>query len=431
MKSLNTNFFLYFGILFCLFSCKDKSTLRNTYTANTPVYMSLSEFRGSVESATPQPLTNPGKIYLKDHFIFVNDIEKGIHIIDNSAPESPQNIGYINLIGNKDIEIKGNFLYADSYMDLVVLDISDIYNVQEVQRLENAFDEFLPLFNPEYPMAQLIETDDIVVAWEVKTITDVEELGRGYYNGWECFECMTTNDGVGPMVNPEQSSSNNPTTQGKSGSMARFSLVNNHLYAIDGADLLTFGISSTVTELSEQRVRFGLETLFPHGNKLFIGTTSGMLIYDLNQANEPTYVSDYNHVRSCDPVVVDGNYAYVTLRSGTPCEGFSNQLEVLDITDITNPHNVGTYQMTNPHGLGIDKNTLFLCDGNAGLKVFDITGNNKMEVSSHQIHHFDGINGFDVIPYQDHLLLIGSDGFYQYDYSDVGEMNLISKISVQ
>ena len=37
---------------------------------------------------------------------------------------------------------------------------------------------------------------------------------------------------------------------------------------------------------------------------------------------------------SCDPVVVQGDYAFVTLRGGTECQGFSNQLDIIDISTL-------------------------------------------------------------------------------------------------
>ena len=84
--------------------------------------------------------------------------------------------------------------------------------------------------------------------------------------------------------------------------------------------------------------------------------------------------------------------------------------------------------MNNPYGLGIDGNTLFLCEGEFGLKVFDIEDINS--ISDNELAHFPDIHAFDVIPYQKVLLMIGEDGFYQYDYSDVQDIKLLSHIVV-
>ena len=153
-----------------------------------------------------------------------------------------------------------------------------------------------------------------------------------------------------------------------------------------------------------------------------------MYILDLTSPAQPSIISLYSHLRSCDPVVVEGEYAYVTLRSGSACEGFTNQLEVIDISNLKNPTIVKTYQMTNPHGLGIDQGTLFICDGSDGLKVYDATDVSR--ISENQLAHDKSINAFDVIPYQQVAMIIGKDGLYQYDYSDIKNIKLISQLPI-
>ena len=171
-----------------------------------------------------------------------------------------------------------------------------------------------------------------------------------------------------------------------------------------------------------------VETLFPMDGKLFVGTTSGMLIYDLSNPASPNFISAFNHSTQCDPVVVQGDIAYVTLRSGNNCGGWNDQLDVIDISDITKPTLIKTYPMTNPHGLGIDGSALFICDGAAGLKVFDAT--NSHEIDQNLIAEFPDIQAMDVIPMGNVLLMIGDDGLYQYNYSDLENIELLSHISV-
>lgn len=105
---------------------------------------------------TPQPVHQAGKIYVKGSLIFQNELGNGIHIIDNSVPAAAKRIGYIRLLGNTEMSIKGNFLYANSFVDLVIIDISNWKNPVQVKRLKNAFQQgitagvynFIPL--PEH-----------------------------------------------------------------------------------------------------------------------------------------------------------------------------------------------------------------------------------------------------------------------------------------
>ena len=66
-------------------------------------------------------------------------------------------------------------------------------------------------------------------------------------------------------------------------------------------------------------------------------------------------------------------------REGTACGGFTNQLDVIDISNKTSPLLISSYAMYNPSGLGIDGDLIFICDGEAGLKIilsrhFALTG---------------------------------------------------------
>ena len=89
----------------------------------------------------PRPVKLPAKIYVKGNLIFQNDLGTGIHVIDNSNPSAPAPIGFIKILGNSEISIKGNMLYANSFQDLVVVDLADWQNVKEMKRIKNAFQQ--------------------------------------------------------------------------------------------------------------------------------------------------------------------------------------------------------------------------------------------------------------------------------------------------
>ena len=171
-----------------------------------------------------------------------------------------------------------------------------------------------------------------------------------------------------------------------------------------------------------------METLFLLGEKLFVGTTTGMLIYDVSDATKPGLISHYDHITACDPVVADENYAYVTLRSGTRCANGRNLLEVIDISSIKNPYLVKSYPMYNPHGLGIDGDLLFICDGTAGLKIYDKS--DPLEIINRKIAHYPDFNTYDVIPMNGTLMLVGEKGIYQYDYSNPQNIVELSRIQI-
>ncbi|WP_266205799.1 LVIVD repeat-containing protein [Pontibacter kalidii] len=213
--------------------------------------------------------------------------------------------------------------------------------------------------------------------------------------------------------------------QGAGGSMARFAINGNYLYAVDHSNLHVFNISIPEDPQQGQQVPigFGIETIFPFEDKLFIGTQTGMHIYSIQQPESPKHISQYQHVVSCDPVVTDGRYAYVTLSTGTACRQAINELQIVDLQNITAPTLLKQYGMTNPKGLGIDQGKLFVCD--EGLKVYDATDVMELEL----VQHFQ-IKAFDVIPDNGRLLVIGSDGLYQYRLEN-DKLKLLSTILIK
>lgn len=217
---------------------------------------------------------------------------------------------------------------------------------------------------------------------------------------------------------------------GKGGSMARFTIACNHLYVVDQTSLHVMDINDPTnpTFVKKVDIGFGIETIFPFGSYLLIGSSTGMFIYSIANCADPVYIAQFAHVMSCDPVVAEGNYAYVTLRSGGDCRiGFtSNQLDIIDISNINNPSLVQTHPMTEPWGLGIDNNVLFICHGDHGLGVYNVTNPNVLTT----IHLFSNIKSYDVIPYNSVLIVTGPGGIYQYDYSDINNLVLLSTIPV-
>jgi hypothetical protein len=135
-----------------------------------PVYSNDSSLL-MVRALGPQAVKYPAKIYAKGHLIFQNDLGFGIHVVDNKDPSSPVRIGFIQLKGNSEMSIKDDYLYANSFTDLVILDISDWQHPVEVQRIHDAFIQggsmytFIPLpqHNVYYDCVSL--NDGIQTGW--------------------------------------------------------------------------------------------------------------------------------------------------------------------------------------------------------------------------------------------------------------------------
>jgi hypothetical protein len=198
---------------------------------------------------------------------------------------------------------------------------------------------------------------------------------------------------------------------GTGGSMARFTIVGNRLFTVDQQSLNVFDISTAENPEFTQRnnVGVGVETIFPLGDKLFLGTSTGMYIYDISTAGTPRQISFYEHVIACDPVVSDGQFAYVTLNaSRQECWRSVNELQIIDLQNIERPQLIKQYQMQSPRGLAVRNDTLWVCDN--GLKIFDVS--DKLNMA--ELYHFNDLSAYDLILDKNRTLVIGETGFVQY-----------------
>lgn len=214
--------------------------------------------------------------------------------------------------------------------------------------------------------------------------------------------------------------------QGQGGSLTRFAISGSYLYIASQTTLSVYDIRTEDFKMLKRiDVGFGLETISTRGSYLYLGAQDAMYIYSISNPEAPQFIFRYSHIVSCDPVVVEGNRAYVTLSSGSFCNRGTNALEIIDITNPNNPVLLANYPMNTPLGIGIKDNILFVCEQTFGFKVFDVTNANDIKM----IHQVDDIHTYDVILHNGTATITGDEGIYQYSYS-MDALNLLSIIPV-
>ncbi|WP_259017069.1 LVIVD repeat-containing protein [Emticicia fluvialis] len=419
------------SIIFCLGmaagtqSCTDDCETTRTYRTTRAFTISVDQIRAGIAWQAPQDLINPGKIYVKDNYIFVNEIKQGIHIIDNTNPANPVNMGFLKIPGVIDMAVKGNTLYTDSYIDLVTFDIADIKNIKESGRVKDVFSSGMADGVTWY----YNENIKLLTDYEIKIVTEKYRSNCGFSvvsPNPVYYDLSNYNGSKGPTSSNGSSSS---SSTGQGGSMARFTLYDDFLYTVSQNDLVLFNIRNQSQPVQENKINlgWGIETIFPYQDKLFIGSNTGLYIFDNKEPSKPQLMSMFQHARACDPVVVHNNIAYVTLRAGW-CGVAPNRLDVIDVANLSAPRLIKSYEMQNPAGLGVDFPSLFICEGKFGLKSFDASSASDIKLQQ----HIDKLDAFDVIPLGGkHLLMVGKDGLYQYDASNLKDMKLLSVIPVK
>ena len=227
---------------------------------------------------------------------------------------------------------------------------------------------------------------------------------------------------------------------GTAGSYARSMIVGNFLYLIDEENIRTLSLENPDLPqlINNQQIGDRIESIFNLDNRLFIGSGSGLYLYTINENGIPEFASTFSYdifpIYPCDPVVANDSFAYVTLNSDFRsfiCGGGTvinevNSLEIFDITDFTSPQLIAEYEMENPKGVGLDGKTLFICDNEAGLKIYDV--NDPLNIQL--IKHFDDFVTYDVIPLGGLLLVVGPESVHQFDYSDLSNITRVSIINI-
>ncbi|MCA9837167.1 MAG: hypothetical protein KC422_09630 [Trueperaceae bacterium] len=394
------------------------STDTYTYNEMVPVYITADEMT-KIESLAPQPILSSGKIYLHHDWLLINEPEKGIHVLNNSDPAKPVKLAFIAIPGNHDLLVKQDgdkaILYADNYTDLVTIDISDPGKITVLKRLEQVFNNFYPQPVPAPG-------------------TPEEGILVGYTEGKQVTERFRRCPGVvyeAPVDASPPPAAGGDVSQG--GSLARFASIADYLYTIDQDSIQTFHLETPSSPVIFNRVgvNFGIETLFAYfgdnGQQLYVGGNQGMYIFDASDPANLQKQGSIDHLQSCDPVVVQGNLAYITLQGS--CFNQINRLEIIDVSDPNAPRLIKDYALQEPYGLGIDGDYLFVCDGAAGLKVYE---NARDPLNLNLFKQFAEIQARDIIPVAGSAIVIAENGLFQYDYSALaeGKITLLSSISI-
>lgn len=384
---------------------RDECESTRTFVRFDPVYKQPSEVRAGMSVQAPRALHNTGKIYVFGQYLFINERNEGIHVIDNADPANPKPVVFWSIPGNGDMAIRGQYLYANQYIDLLTIDISNFQNPQIVCRSENAFQSY------GYDLAR-----GYLVDYLQTEITETVPCNDGRW-GQEWFregDVVFINNAFMANNNGPTKASNPLAVAGIGGSYARFTIVDNYLYTVDNSLLYSWSVASACpARLDSVWVGWNIETIFPWKDRLFVGSQIGVFIFNNSNPQHPVLETQFSHASGCDPVVCDDNYAYVTIHDGTTCNGTFNQLDIIDIDNLPSAELKKSYQMKRPFGLSVTNNFLYVCD--EGLKIFDKTNPLDLKEKS----HIKGFDAYDIIALSEsQLLVIGADGFYQFNATD-------------
>ena len=389
-----------------------------------PVTMERADVQELIGLESAVDLCVGGGIYAFGDYIFMNRRNEGYHILDNRQPASPQNVAFLRIPGATQMAFVEGKLVSNSYADLVTLEMNGIQSATLLSSTPN----FL-LDENTLPVSEGL----VVIGYEDQEVEFTQSCDGNIVGQWQncnsCDEFLSVANAT-----PAGSGFGTPTVN-TAGSMSRMAFNGNLLYVIGSSRISTYALENNLLiNTNNLQQAFGMETVIVRDGFLYIGSQNGMHTYNLENARQPSFVSTFSHFTGCDPVSVENDIAIVTVRDGLGCRNRSgNIMYVLDMSDKSNPIELTSANMNNPRGVALYNGFIYLCDGDAGLKIFDLDGGSASTVAQRQIQVFDEESMTDVavLPYPagDILLTVGEQHLTQFNIAASGELTRTSRVA--
>ncbi|MEL6140123.1 MAG: hypothetical protein AAFU67_00725 [Bacteroidota bacterium] len=430
-------FLLAIAFTSCL---EEKCNSTITYVRYDPVYLYPEDYRVDIIAEGPQDLCEPGGFYVYEDYLLVIEKNKGLHILDNADASNPAAVSFLPVKGAVGLAVRNDVLYINNYTDLVAFGLTDPASPTMLSRTEDVFEQYGAFVtDPNFQGAIIvdyIETDEELILdcddqdANILPVCFFADCWWGFRGANNDRIFASTTESAGAFA--DQSSGGSGEQVGIGGSLARFTIAAGTLYAVEETNLKAFSLAdpSNPAFSGTVNLQWGVETIFPYGDELYIGTNSGMHIMNIDDPLNPVRLSSMEHVRACDPVVVSNDKAYVTLRGGGPCGGFSNQLEIVDVANPSQPVRLATYPMSGPVGLTVADGKLFICEPDYQFNVYDLDDEGMLGdlLSRHaELSYARDVIG---LPWLDQLITIGSEGVDQLRYDEAGNLTNLSRLEI-
>ena len=129
---------------------------------------------GDIRSEAPQSIAASGTIFLRDTLLFMLEQYKGIHVFSLKDSIQTVNLAFIKIPAITDFTLSDHYIYADSWKDIVVVDISNLYQAHETSRLRDLLNPsmFPPLYDGYFECVD--ESKGAIIGWEDAVLTNAK-----------------------------------------------------------------------------------------------------------------------------------------------------------------------------------------------------------------------------------------------------------------
>jgi len=134
----------------------DQLTIDPVESTFKPVAVNRETFESTIAVSAARQIENAGKIYVNGDMVFINEVNKGFHVLDNRDPKNPENISFIEIPLATDLAIRNNTIYVHHAVDLVAMRFST-NSVEILHRERNVFPR---LNSPDGFPAEFFDLDE-------------------------------------------------------------------------------------------------------------------------------------------------------------------------------------------------------------------------------------------------------------------------------
>ncbi len=293
-----------------------------------------------------------GKVVVSDTLAFVLGRD-AIHIINISAPSSPEYIGSWDYSWTSDIIISDNIAYIAGLSYLKILDISDIHSPYELSSLSGGLDGICLM-------------DSLIYGVHSSSANNLRIVN------------------ISNSLNPVLISNNFDLPIY---SDADIGYSDFHVFIVNGTNVWSINVADPVNPVASDTLFTENHTngIFIHGDKAIIKHAgSGIKVLDITEPAKMEVMGFYDTPGYCEQVVAVNNIAFVADYSG---------IQIIDITESNIPYLVSSFQTNGiARGMSTQSDFLYIADGNTGMDVVDISDNyNPVLIGA----YFDGIGSPD------------------------------------
>ena len=161
---LKTAFFFAFLSLFLNACVREEKEFYNG-EGKKPVYLPVSEL-GDIGSRASEPIVESGTIFLRDTLLFILEQRKGIHVFNLKDSLNTVNMVFLKIPAITDFTLSDHYIYADTWRDLVTIDVADLFNIHETSRIRDVINPALyPLLYEGY-FECVDESKGAIIGWE-------------------------------------------------------------------------------------------------------------------------------------------------------------------------------------------------------------------------------------------------------------------------